>query len=135
MNLINLIKFDSLGDERGELVSLESMKNIPFEIKRMYYLLCTKKGVSRGFHAHHKLKQVVVAISGSCRFSLDDGVDKEDIILDNPREGLLIDSFLWREIHDFSPDCVLVVLASEVYKESDYIRDYNDFLGIINNEK
>lgn len=128
MNLINLINFDSLGDERGELISLEGMKNIPFNIKRLYYLFNTKDDISRGYHAHFKLKQVVVAVNGSCRFVVDDGKNKEEILLNNPKQGLLIESLLWREMHDFSPDCVLVVLASEIYEESDYIRDYNEFL-------
>ncbi|WP_217542774.1 sugar 3,4-ketoisomerase [Vibrio metschnikovii] len=128
MSLVKLISFESLGDHRGSLVALEQNKNIPFAIKRIYYIFDTKQGVVRGLHAHKALKQVAIALKGSCRFVLDDGNTKEDIILDCPTKGILIDSCLWREMHDFSDDCVLMVLASEHYDESDYIRDYAVFL-------
>ncbi|EKN4261927.1 sugar 3,4-ketoisomerase [Escherichia coli] len=128
MKLVNTIEFKKLGDDRGSLVSLEQNKNIPFEIKRIYYIFGTKDGVSRGFHAHKNLQQVAICVKGSCRFLLDDGRTKEEIILDKPDTGLHINSFIWREMHDFSEDCVLMVLASELYDEDDYIRDYNDFL-------
>ncbi len=128
MSLIKLIDFPMLGDERGSLLSLESSRNIPFDIKRVYYIFNTVKGVSRGFHAHKVLKQVAIAVSGSCRFVLDDGSDKADIVLDMPSKGLLIESFMWREMHDFSDDCVLMVLADQPYDESDYIRNYEEFL-------
>lgn len=130
MGLVKLIEFPMLGDERGSLLSLESNNNIPFDIKRVYYIFNTVKGVSRGFHAHKALKQVAVAVSGSCRFVLDDGVDKAEVILDVPTRGLLIESFMWREMHDFSDDCVLMVLADQLYDESDYIRKYEDFLRL-----
>ncbi|MFM5800091.1 FdtA/QdtA family cupin domain-containing protein [Aeromonas caviae] len=130
MSLIKLIEFPMLGDERGSLLSLESNKNIPFDIKRVYYIFNTVNGISRGFHAHKALKQVAIAVSGSCRFVLDDGVDKADVILDMPTKGLLIESFMWREMHDFSDDCVLMVLADQLYDESDYIRKYEDFLRL-----
>ncbi|MGY3975434.1 sugar 3,4-ketoisomerase [Aeromonas mytilicola] len=130
MSLIKLIEFPMLGDERGSLLSLESNKNIPFDIKRVYYIFNTANGISRGFHAHKALKQVAIAVSGSCRFVLDDGVDKADVILDMPTKGLLIESFMWREMHDFSDDCVLMVLADQLYDESDYIRKYEDFLRL-----
>lgn len=128
MKLVNTIEFQKLGDERGSLVSLEQNKNIPFDVKRIYYIFGTKEGVSRGFHAHKNLQQVAICVKGSCRFLLDDGHKKENIILDSPNVGLHINNFIWREMHDFSEDCVLVVLASELYDESDYIRDYNIFL-------
>ncbi|WP_318837132.1 MULTISPECIES: FdtA/QdtA family cupin domain-containing protein [unclassified Providencia] len=128
MKLVNTIEFKTLGDDRGSLVSLEQNKNIPFEVKRIYYIFGTKEGVSRGFHAHKNLQQVAICVKGSCRFVLDDGHNKDEIILDNPNIGLHISSFMWREMHDFSEDCVLVVLASELYDESDYIRDYQTFL-------
>ncbi|WP_029628157.1 sugar 3,4-ketoisomerase [Vibrio paracholerae] len=128
MSLVKLISFESLGDHRGSLVALEQNKNIPFDIKRIYYIFDTKQGVVRGLHAHKALKQVAIALKGSCRFVLDDGMTKEDVILDCATKGILIDSCLWREMHDFSDDCVLMVLASEHYDESDYIRDYSTFL-------
>ncbi|HHR6080931.1 TPA: sugar 3,4-ketoisomerase [Providencia alcalifaciens] len=128
MKLINTIEFKKLGDERGSLISLEQHKNIPFEVKRIYYIFGTKEGVSRGFHAHKNLEQVAICLKGSCRFLLDDGKNKEEIVLNDPSIGLYISNVTWREMHDFSEDCVLIVLASELYDESDYIRDYNEFL-------
>ncbi|OCH11930.1 dTDP-6-deoxy-3,4-keto-hexulose isomerase [Aliivibrio sp. 1S165] len=128
MSLINLIEFKSLGDDRGGLVSLEGNNNIPFDINRVYYIFDTKDGVSRGYHAHKDLQQVAICMKGSCRFILDDGQKKEDVLLDKPNVGLYIDSMKWREMHDFSEDCVLMVLASHHYDEADYIRDYNEFL-------
>ncbi|HEK0788545.1 TPA: WxcM-like domain-containing protein [Proteus mirabilis] len=127
MTLINTIEFKKLGDNRGSLTSIEQNKNIPFDIKRIYYIYDTKEGISRGFHAHKNLEQVAICIKGSCRFLLDDGVHKEEIVLDKPNIGLYIKGVIWREMHDFSEDCVLVVIASDYYNESDYIRDYDTF--------
>lgn len=127
---IEIINFDTKGDERGSLISLEENKNIPFDIKRVYYIFDTKIGVRRGFHAHKKLKQLLVCVSGSCKVLLDDGKSKEEILLDNPNKGLLIGLMIWHEMFDFSPDCVLLVLANDYYNEDDYIRDYNQFLNL-----
>ena len=129
--MTNLLKFKSLDDSRGSLVSLEQNKNIPIDIKRVYYIFDTKDGVRRGFHAHRNLEQVLVCVSGSCKVIVDDGVSKENIVLDNPNTGLLISGLVWREMFDFSTDCVLMVLASELYDESDYIRDYNEFIRVV----
>ena len=125
---IKLIPLQMHGDERGSLIALEQDKNIPFEIKRVYYLFNTVEGVRRGFHAHKNLSQVVIAVRGSCRFLLDDGKEKINLLLDNPAQGLLIESAIWREMYDFSEDCVLMVLANNFYDENDYIRNYDDFL-------
>lgn len=129
---IKLIPLQAHGDDRGSLIALEEGKNIPFPVKRVYYLFNTKEGVSRGFHAHKALKQVAIAVRGSCRFVLDDGKERVEVLLDNPAQGLLIESFMWREMYDFSDDCVLMVLADQLYDESDYIRGYEDFLRIAN---
>ncbi|EBH8587559.1 WxcM-like domain-containing protein, partial [Salmonella enterica subsp. enterica serovar Pomona] len=115
------------GDERGTLISLERDKNIDFEIRRVYYIFDTKQGVVRGFHAHKNLKQLIIPVRGSCRFILDDGYERVSILLDNPSQGLLVNSLIWREMSDFSDDCVLMILASNEYDESDYIRDYEVF--------
>ena len=131
---IKLIDFKKSGDDRGSLISLEQNKNIPFEIKRVYYIYGTKQDVRRGFHAHKQLKQVVICISGSCKFLLDDGKDKKNILLDTPEKGLVISDVIWREMYDFSTDCILMVLADELYDESDYIRDYDEFVKVINND-
>jgi len=129
---IEIINFEIKGDERGSLISLEENKNIPFDIKRVYYIFNTVEGIRRGFHAHKKLKQLLVCVSGSCKVLLDDGKSKEEISLDNPSKSLLIESMIWREMFDFSPDCVLIVLANEVYDENDYLRDYQQFLSYLN---
>lgn len=128
---IKLIQLQSHGDERGSLVSLEEQKNIPFPIKRVYYVFNTKDKVRRGFHAHKKLKQLAIVVKGSCRFLLDDGTEKIEVLLDNPAQGLYIESFIWREMFDFSEDCVLMVLADAFYDEADYVRDYEEFTKMV----
>lgn len=130
---IRLIQLQSHGDDRGSLVSLEEETNVPFEIKRIYYLFDTKEKVRRGFHAHKKLKQLAIVLKGSCRFLLDDGKEKIEMLLDNPAQGLYIESFVWREMFDFSDDCVLMVLADSFYDESDYVRDYEQFIKMVSN--
>jgi dTDP-4-dehydrorhamnose 3,5-epimerase-like enzyme len=134
MSLIKWIDFPRLGDERGELISLEmgQEKTVPFDIKRVYYIYHTAEGVSRGYHAHKDLKQVAICVSGKCKMILDSGISREEVWLDTPTKGLLIDSMVWREMHNFSDDCVLLVLASEHYDELDYIRDYQKFVAAIN---
>ena len=134
MTLISLLNFKSLGDSRGSLIALEAMKSIPFEIKRVYYLFDTKKDVTRGLHAHRALKQVMICIAGNCKVTLDDGVRRESIILNSADKGLLIEGLIWRELCEFSSDCVLLVVASELFEESDYIRSYKDFKELVNNE-
>ena len=128
MTSYRLVDFKTLGDERGSLIAIEEGYNAPFDIKRVYYIFDTKEGVERGFHAHINLKQIAIAVKGSCTFVLDDGNTRNEVKLDTPNQGLLIEGLTWREMKDFSSDCVLVVLASEHYDESDYIRDYNKFL-------
>lgn len=135
MNLIKTISFPPLGDDRGSLVALETLKTVPFEIKRVYYIFGTQKGVSRGFHAHRALQQVAVCVTGKCRMVLDDGKRREEVWLNSPTNGLLIGDLVWREMHDFSPNCVLLVLANEYYNESDYIRSYADFKQLVSGGK
>jgi dTDP-4-dehydrorhamnose 3,5-epimerase-like enzyme len=127
MSLVEWIDFRVMGDHRGSLVAVEAGRTIPFEIRRIYYLFGTQPNVPRGFHAHRALLQLAVCVSGSCRIVLDDGARQEEAMLDRPDRGLLIPKMVWREMHDFSPDCVLLVLASEYYDEADYIRDYEKF--------
>ena len=123
----DLLNFSVRGDHTGNLVALEKGTDFPFEIKRVYYIWGTDKNVVRGKHAHRKLEQVIVCTSGSCDFVLDDGKERVKIHLDNPSVGLHIKSNIWREFTNFSSDCVVMVLASEHYDESDYIRDYETF--------
>ena len=127
MSLIKVVSIPPLGDSRGSLVAIESNRTMPFEIKRVYYIFGTKERVSRGFHAHRDLKQLAVCVTGSCRFVLDNGKKSDEVLLDNPTKGLMVEKLIWHEMHDFSPDCVLLVLASEHYNESDYIRNYEVF--------
>ena len=128
---IKLIDFEIKGDNRGSLIAIESNINIPFEIKRIYYIYGTKKNIRRGFHAHKKLRQIAVCIHGSCKMLLDDGEVKKTVLLNKPNKGLLINEMIWREMYDFSENCVLLVLASDYYYEEDYIRDYNNYINEI----
>jgi dTDP-4-dehydrorhamnose 3,5-epimerase-like enzyme len=127
-----LIDFTIMGDDRGSLIALEEHNNAPFDIKRVYYIFGTKENVRRGFHAHKELKQIAICISGSCMFHLDEGRNTQEFLLNSPNQGLLIEGLIWREMYNFSPDCVLLVLASEHYEEDDYIRDYDEFLKEVN---
>ena len=120
--------FEEHGDERGILISLEENLNIPFKIRRCYFMYNLLPGVRRGFHAHKTLRQVLVCVRGSCKILLDDGTEKAVVPLDRPNKGLYIASDTWREMFDFSEDAVLMVLADQLYDESDYIRDYDAFL-------
>ena len=132
---IKTIKFQPHGDDRGQLVALEVNKEIPFKIKRVYYIYDTKDGVRRGFHAHKNLEQILICVHGSCKIHLDNGFETEEVTLDSPTDGLYVANNMWREMYDFSPDAVLLVLASELYDESDYIRNYEDFLKFIKENK
>ena len=127
--------FQPHGDERGQLVSLEEFKDIPFQIKRVYFMYDTEKNVVRGKHAHKNLEQILVCIHGSCKILLDNGREKKVVPLERPYEGLYVAHDMWREMFDFSSDAVLLVFASEVYDESDYIRDYDEFLKFVKERK
>lgn len=123
--------FQRHGDDRGMLVALEEGKEIPFDVKRVYYMYDTIPGVRRGFHAHKCLEQILICIHGSCKIHLDDGAETEEVELSSPYEGLYIPNNIWREMYDFSSDAVLMVLASVIYDESDYIRSYDEFIKYV----
>lgn len=127
--------FQPHGDDRGQLVSLEEFADIPFRIKRVYYMYDTVPDVHRGKHSHKELEQILICIHGSCKVLLDNGKEKKIVPLEKPYEGLYIAHNMWREMYDFSEDAVLMVLASEIYDESDYIRDYGEFLKIMKTEE
>ena len=114
--------FQQHGDNRGMLVALEEYKDIPFEIKRVYYMYDTKADV------HRNLEQILICIHGTCKIRLDNGKEKKIVSLEKPYEGLYVANDMWREMYDFSEDAVLLVLASEPYREEDYIRNYDEFL-------
>ena len=125
--------FQAHGDERGQLIALEEFKDIPFKIKRVYYMYDTGEGVVRGCHAHKSLQQILICIHGSCKIKLDNGDETKIIPLEKPYEGLYVSNAMWREMYDFSKDAVLLVLASEPYDEADYIRSYDEFLEYVKN--
>lgn len=122
------LDFTIRGDNRGSLIALESSLDVPFEIKRVYYIFGTSPDTIRGKHAHYKLKQVLVCVHGSCDIRLDNGKTKQTIRLQNPAKGLYIEGLIYHEMLNFSPDCVLLVLADAPYDEKDYIRNYHQFL-------
>lgn len=123
--------FQPHGDERGQLVALEEFKDIPFMIKRVYYMYDTADNVTRGYHAHKSLQQILICIHGNCKIKLDNGKETKIIPLEKPYEGLYVPNSMWREMFDFSSDAVLLVLASELYDELDYIRNYDEFLKFV----
>ena len=126
-----LLYFNIKGDERGSLVALEQYNEIPFELKRVCYIFGTKTDCSRGFHAHKKLEQILVCVSGSCDILVSNGRERKSIHLNKPNQGLYIGPMLWREMMNFTIDCVLLVFASEYYDEMDYIRDYKEFISMV----
>jgi dTDP-4-dehydrorhamnose 3,5-epimerase-like enzyme len=126
--LVQLVDIPQRGDARGQLAVAELGGALPFPVRRVYWIHGTTPGVSRGFHAHKKLRQLCVCVAGSVRMSLFDGRREESVILDYSSKGLLIGPGLWREMHDFSPDCVLMVFADAEYYETDYIRDRDQFI-------
>lgn len=128
---LTIFNFKIHGDERGSLVAIEENHDVPFPIKRVYYIFDTGEGVPRGLHAHKTLQQVMICIHGTCSLLLDDGSDKKVVPMYGRSEGILIDTMIWHEMYDFSPDCVLLVLASDFYDEDDYLRDYNEFLSLV----
>ena len=126
--LVRLIEIPQRGDARGTLSVAELGGALPFAVRRVYWIHGTKPGVSRGFHAHKKLRQLCVCVAGSVRLSLFDGRREESVILNSSSKGLIIGPGLWREMHDFSPECVLMVYADAEYDEADYIRDRDQFI-------
>ena len=132
---IKTFTFPPHGDERGQLVAIEAQQDLPFAIRRVYYIYDTLPGVRRGFHAHLQLQQILLCVSGSCKIHLDDGFDTAEVVLDKPNEGLHISNNMWREMYDFSEGAVLLVLASEYYDEADYIRNYDEFIKTIGREE
>lgn len=135
MNSINdckIVDLSKVHTDAGNMTVLENNKNIPFDIKRIYYLYDVPMGADRGGHGHYHLQQYIVAASGSFTFVLDDGVNKKEFFLNNPSKALHILPGIWREIKDFSSGSICLVLASHEYSEADYIREYEDFLRYIN---
>jgi len=120
-----------LGDHRGKLITIEGAKDIPFEIKRVFYIYGTQPNIPRGQHSHYKTQQYLIAVNGACKVTLDDGKNKVTFDLNQPNVGLFQDALVWGSMHDFTPDCVLLVLASDHYDDADYIRDYDEFIKVV----
>lgn len=123
-----IIEFDKIQRREGSLSVVQGMTDIPFDIKRVYYMTDVPEGSKRGFHAHKELRQVIIPLSGTLGVTLDDGTVKTKFILHRTNEGLYVPPGLWRELNFVSEDTICLVLASERYDENDYIRDYNEFL-------
>ena len=121
-------------DRRGNLTVVENGITLPFDVKRVYYLYDIPGGEGRGAHAHKELEQLIVAASGSFTVTLDDGKCKRSFLLNRPYQGLYVKPGLWRDLVDFSSGAVAMVLASDVYKKEDYIRDYDEFIEFRNQE-
>lgn len=125
------LNLSAIGDLRGKLIALEENREVPFSVKRVYFIYNNVENEGRGFHAHRTLSQVAICISGRCEMLLDDGETSETMVMSNPEHGVLIPPMVWHEMHNFSSDCVLLVLASDFYDESDYIRSRNEFDDIL----
>jgi hypothetical protein len=128
MEQCRLVDLPVVSDPRGDLTFVEGRNHVPFDIARVYYLYNVPVDSARGGHAHHELQQVVFALSGSFRLKVDNGTEKEEFWLRDPRRGLYISQMLWREMDCFSQGAVCMVVASHRYDENDYIRDYDQFL-------
>ena len=126
-----VLNFNELGDERGNLVVIEGNKDIPFEIKRVFYIYGSDSNVVRGKHANRLSEFVLINVSGTSKVRLDNGCEETVISLDKPRMGLYIPAMLWKDMYDFSENSVLLVLASTHYDGAEYIRDYNEFKEIV----
>lgn len=124
----SFIKFKEIRDKYGHLTPIEEKVDIPFEIKRVYYISKVEQGVTRGFHSHRKLHQVLVCLNGSVKIRLKNPDNEEIVELNEPSLGLYIGPYIWREMFDFTEGSVLLVLASEYYDEDDYIRNYDYYL-------
>jgi hypothetical protein len=127
MSLVERFAFQRIENAGGTIVVAQGERDVPFAIKRIYFLHGVPTDQTRGMHAHKTLIQIAVCVSGRCRFRLDNGVETEEVTLSKPDEGIVIRPMIWREMFEFSKDCVLLVLASEHYDESDYIRSYEAF--------
>lgn len=122
------IKLDSIGGEYGSLIAVEESQTVPFEIKRIYFIYDVAPNVRRGFHSHVNLWQALICVHGSVKVEISNPFEKEEVLLDAPSKALIIGPMVWREMFDFQPGSVLLVLASEHFDESDYIRNHELYL-------
>ena len=138
MNLLDnveMIDFQQRGDERGHLVVVEENKDIPFELKRIFYMYGSDENVVRGQHANRKTEFVLINVAGSSKVLVKDGLGNEQLyVLDKAHSGIYIPRMVWKDMYDFSKDSILLVLASELYDNSEYIRDYDEYKRIMKKE-
>ncbi|MEG1011489.1 MAG: FdtA/QdtA family cupin domain-containing protein [Ruthenibacterium sp.] len=133
MNEIKMLEFQQHGDERGKLVVIEGLRDIPFEIKRIFYIYGSDTEVVRGQHANKKSEFVLINVSGTSKIKVLDGKGNEAIFsLNRPHTGIYLPTMIWKDMYDFSPDSVLLVLASEHYNPEEYITNYSDFEREVN---
>ena len=131
-----LLSFPQLGDRRGELIAIEGNADIPFHIKRVFYIYGSDAALVRGKHANKKSEFVMISVSGKCKIDVADGLGyKESFDLDCPHTGVYLPRLIWKEMYGFSKDCILLVLASEHYSASEYLHDYDIFLNEITQAK
>ena len=128
------IKFNQLGDERGHLVVIEGNEDVEFDIKRVFYIYGSDPDVVRGQHANRDTEFVLINVCGTSKVRVDDGKEEKVYVLDKPHEGVYIPKMVWKDMYDFSEDSILLVLASEHYDGEEYIRDYEDYKGMMQNE-
>lgn len=134
MELFRVLLFKELGDERGNLVAIEGNKDIPFEIKRVFYMYGTDNTMVRGQHANRKSEFVLINVSGSSKIKIDDGQGHTEVVcMDKPKMGVYIPKMIWKEMYDFSDDSVILCLSNEHYDSNEYIRDYAEYKKIVNN--
>ncbi len=132
---VKVLEFADFGDERGNLVVIEGgYQDIPFDIKRVFYIYGSDPTVIRGQHANRKTKFLLINVSGQSKVKVDNGHEQKIIALDKPKMGLYLDTMVWKDMYDFSPDSTLLVLCSEHYDGSEYIRDYHAFLQEVKGE-
>ena len=132
MKKFRLLEFPQLGDNRGHLVVVEEMKEIPFNIKRIFYMYGTTEGVVRGQHANRNSQFVLINLKGSCKIKIDDGKYREIIELNKAHQGIYLKNMVWKDMYDFSEDSILLVLSDCGYDGSEYIRDIKEFYEELN---
>lgn len=132
---VQMLEFPQYGDERGHLVIVEGKKDIPFEIKRIFYIYGSGKDVIRGQHANRKTEFILINVSGQSKVRIRDGRGNEAVFsLNRPHTGIYLPRMIWKDMYDFSEDSVLLCLASEHYDPDEYIRDYDEFLEVVRRE-
>ncbi len=128
-----MLEFTQKGDKRGHLVIIEGMKDIPFEIKRIFYIYGSEKGVIRGQHANKRSEFLLINVAGTSKVRVRDGKGNEAVFsLNRPHTGIYLPRMIWKDMYEFSEDSVLLCIASEHYDSEEYIRDYNEFVDLVN---